>query len=439
MKKVLIMLIVTSLMMPVFFVTPGFTKDKVQIVYWHQWTSQWTKVLNDIADMFNKSQDEIEVKAVCVPENFRERLMSSMAAGDVPDVVSLTGDGNLYMAEKGVLTPLDELMTPAEMKSLKDWAMPVVWQVNEWKGHIWALTPYIDVGSLYYNKKHFQEAGLNVNNPPLDIATLDQYAEKLTKYDARGNIDRIGFYPSWGLDFWGTVFGGKLVDDKGAPIFNKDPKIVKALEWIASYAKKFDVTKLTAFESGLSEERAGALDPFISQKKSMEQQGQWVIINIANYAPKDFSYGITKYAPCPPDGKKNAILVRSAYGALAIPKGAKHPKEGLKFALFWLGYGYEAQRAKIFEWGAWMPLDKKQKVWSYTQDYLNKYPQFKIFRNILFAQNWTIMKTPVDSFLFDRLSSARDYARLLKKTPQQALDDAAAEVMKEYERLESGK
>jgi hypothetical protein len=86
-----------------------------------------------------------------------------------------------------------------------------------------------------------------------------------------------------------------------------------------------------------------------------------------------------------------------------------------------------------------MPLDKKQKVWSYTQDYLNKYPQFKIFRNILFAQNWTVMKTPVDSFLFDRLSSARDYARLLKKTPQQALDDAAAEVMKEYERLESGK
>jgi len=427
----LVILLIVLLAVP----TSAFAK--VKITYWHQWTGQWTKVLNDIADMFNKAQNEIEVEAVCVPENFREKLMTAVASGDVPDVVSLTGDGNLYMAEKGLFYAIDELMSPKEFQAFKDWAMPVVWEVNEWKGHVWALTPYIDVGSLYYNKKHFQEVGLNPNKPPLDIETLDKYAEKLTKYDVRGNIDRIGFYPSWGLDFWANVFGGNLVDEDGAPIFNKDPKVLKALEWITSYSKKYDVKKIVAFESGLSEERAGALDPFISQKKSMEQQGQWVILNIANYAPKDFSYGIAPYIPYPPGGRKNAILVRSAYGALAVPKGAKHPKEGLEFAKFWVGYGYEAQRAKIFEWGAWMPLDRRQKVWQQasTVEYLAKYPQFKTFRNILFARNWSIMKTPVDSFLFDRLNAAKDYARLLEKTPQKALDDAANEVMKEYSRI----
>ena len=188
------------------------TFAKIQITYWHQWTGQWTKVLEDIANLFNEAQDEIEVKAVVIPENFRERLMSAAAVGDMPDVVSLTGDGNLYMAERGLFLPIDELMGD-EWEAFKEWAMPVVWEVNDWKGHVWALTPYIDCCSLYYNVNHFKDAGLDPNSPPRTIEELDTYTEKLTRYDARGNIDVIGFYPSWGLDYWGTVFGGQFVDD----------------------------------------------------------------------------------------------------------------------------------------------------------------------------------------------------------------------------------
>ena len=429
-------LVLTMILVVMLVTTPSFAA-KTKITYWHQWTGQWSKVLEDIANLFNESQDEIEVKAVVIPENFRERLMSSAAVGDMPDVVSLTGDGNLYMAERGLFQPIDKLMGENEWKQFQEWALPVVWEVNDWKGHVWALTPYIDCCSLYYNKTHFTEAGLDPEAPPSTITELDAFAEKLTRYDARGNIDIIGFYPSWGLDYWGTVFGGKFVDDEGAPTFNKDPKILQAMEWIASYSHKYDVNKIVAFESGLSEERAGALDPFISKKKSMEQQGQWVIINLANYAAEDFSYGIAPFTPYPEGGKQGGVLVRSAYGALAIPSGSKNAEAALEFIKFWVGYGYEAQRAKIFEWGAWMPLDKEQKIWEQatTVQYLNMFPQFSTFRNILTMQNWTVMQTPVDSFLFNRVTAARDYARLLEKSPQQALDDAAAEVMKEYERI----
>ena len=66
--------------------------------------------------------------------------MSAAAVGDMPDVVSLTGDGNLYMAERGLFLPIDELMGD-EWEAFKEWAMLVVWEVNDWKGHVWALTP----------------------------------------------------------------------------------------------------------------------------------------------------------------------------------------------------------------------------------------------------------------------------------------------------------
>jgi len=412
--------------------------EKVQITYWHQWTGQWTPVLADIAKMYNEKSPDVEVKAVCVPEDFAQRLMTAITIGDVPDVVSLTGSGNLMLAEKESLIPVDTIMSAEELQAFKDWAMPVVWEVNDYKGHIWGITPYIDVESLYYNKTMFQEAGLDPEKPPLDIVTLDEFAQKLTVYDARGNIDRIGFYPNWGTWLWGTVFGGDLVNETGDKVvFHEDPKILAALEWITSYSKVFDVNKIAAFESGLGEERGGILDPFISERKAMEQQGQWVIINIANYAPEGFSYGITPYLPYPPGGRENAVLCRSAYGVLAIPEGSKHPREGLDFAKFWVGYDAPEERSKIFEWGAWMPLDNKQEVWNLEslKPYLTQYPQFNIFRNILFAGGWTVMKTPADSFLFDRLGAANDYARLLQKEPKQALEDAAKEVQQELDRL----
>ena len=73
--------ILTMLLVVLLLATPTFAKTK--ITYWHQWTGQWSKVLEDIANLFNESQDEIEVKAVVIPENFRERLMSAAAVGDM--------------------------------------------------------------------------------------------------------------------------------------------------------------------------------------------------------------------------------------------------------------------------------------------------------------------------------------------------------------------
>ena len=180
--------------------------------------------------------------------------------GDMPDVVSLTGDGNLYMAERGLFQPIDKLMGETNGNNSRVGPSGSM-EVNNWKGHVWALTPYIDCCSLYYNKAHFTEAGLDPEAPPANITELDAIAEKRTRYVAWGNIDLIGFYPSWGLDYWGTVFGGEFVDEDGAPTFNKDPRILAALEWITSYSHKYDVNKIVAFESGLSDERAGALDP----------------------------------------------------------------------------------------------------------------------------------------------------------------------------------
>ena len=59
---------------------------------------------------------------------------------------------------------------------------------------MWGYTQYgIDVYGLTWNKDHFKEAGLDPEKPPKTWDEFRDYAKKLTKRDAQGNITRVGY------------------------------------------------------------------------------------------------------------------------------------------------------------------------------------------------------------------------------------------------------
>ena len=408
-------------------------QEKIEITHWHQWTGIWTDILKRNAERFTEAQPNFKVKSVVVPEELGRKLLLAIASGTPPDLVSLTGLENIMFAERGALTPLETIIDPDRLDKIEKWGSTLITEPNRYKGHLWALSPYVDAWTIYYNKKLFKEVGLNPDSPPLDIETLDRYAEKLTTYDAAGNIERMGFYPGWNPS-WIVAFGGDFM--KGETVwFNKDPKAVAALEWIASYSKKYGVGKVMSFQASIGEERAGGIDPFISGRKAMELQGNWFVKNIDKFAPEGFSYGVTPYFPYPPGGRKNALFVRSAYGAMAVPVGAKHPQGAVEYAIFRVGYGYEEERTQMSLIGGSTVLSDSVYNHPAVVEFRKQFPQWEVFYKIIEANNWTTLKTPVDGYLFDRLASAVEYVQLLKKTPQEALDDAAAEVQKELNRI----
>ncbi|NPV80867.1 MAG: ABC transporter substrate-binding protein [Firmicutes bacterium] len=426
-KTVIYALVILACISSVWSSAYAATKP-VEVTLWHGWTGDWTKVIDDIVKMFNDSHPGIKVKPLVVPYGERDtKLMAAIAAGNPPDIIYTMGNTASYAA-RGAMIPIDELMTPQELADYKRYQWPM-WQANVYKGHLWTFHGFIDVMALYYNKGHFKQAGLDPNEPPKDIATLDSYAEKLTVHDSRGNITRLGFLPE-NLLWWGAVFGGDWF--KEGKVTANDPEIIKAGEWFASYSKKYDVKKLTAFQGGLAEERARALDPFISGKYSMQLMGQWKILDIAKYAPKDFDYGIVPL-PTPPGGRKNAIIVPSGYGL--IPKGAKHPKEALQYLLYWVGKGYEEDRAKIMTMGGWMPLADGPWQARAAQDYMKQYPHFKVFVDLLRNGQVVSFASPVELFYSDRLTQAEDRIRLLQETPKQSLDRVTKEVQAELDKI----
>ena len=423
-----------SLLVPILLVlllatTVVAAAEEVTITLWHGWTGAWTHVIDEVIEMFEEAHPGIKVNALVVPYDERDtKLMAAIAAGDPPDIIYTMGNVISYAA-RGAIIPIDELMTEDELREYKEYQYPL-WTANEYAGHLWSFHGFVDVMGLYYNKNHFREVGLDPDSPPTDIATLDLYAEKLTKYNQARQIERAGFLPD-DLYQWANVFGGQWLD--GEEITANHPKNVEAAEWIASYSKKYDVRRIVAFNSSLATERSQALDPLISEKFSMQLMGQWKVLDIARYAADDFDYGVVPL-PAPPGGRKNAMIVPSGYGL--IPKGAKHPREALQYLLFWVGKGFEEQRAKIFTMGGWFPLADKVTEEPIYQDYIRQYPQLGVFSEILRNTEPTGFATPVELFYLDRINNARDRIRLLQGgTPQSILDQVDREVEAELAKL----
>ena len=62
------------------------------------------------------------------------------------------------------------------------------------EGRMWGYPQYgIDIYGLTWNKDPLQEAGLDPEKPPRTWDEFRDYAKKLTKKDAQGNITRVGY------------------------------------------------------------------------------------------------------------------------------------------------------------------------------------------------------------------------------------------------------
>ena len=77
--------------------------------------------------------------------------------------------------------------------------------------------------ALFYNKKLFEQAGLDPAKPPTTWEQFRADADRLTNVDPSGKITQMGILPTFGgSDFVGTwlpvymaAFGGRLIDASG--------------------------------------------------------------------------------------------------------------------------------------------------------------------------------------------------------------------------------
>ncbi len=184
---------------------------------------------------------------------------------------------------------------------------------------------------LYYNKDMLAEAGLK--GPPDTIDQMIDYARKMTKYDAQGNVTRSGLSmrfagnPSGtGEKFWAfglMPFGGDILEEsKTSPgKFHNgfaNESGYKALNLYLDLIYKYKVTDFNVKQDS---------DAFAQGKAAMFQREQWVVGTLASTAP-NLNYG----AAALPKGTQRGTfaITRNMF----VPKASKNQEEAWKFVSY---------------------------------------------------------------------------------------------------------
>ena len=186
----------------------------VEITYWHSMQRANEETLQRLAERFNSSQSDVRVTLVnqTTYADTLNKFRSGLSSGDLPDLVQIEDTGLQQMIDTQAVLPAQSCVK-ADKYDMSGHLKRVV-DYYSVKGTLWPVPFNVSNPVLYYNKRAFQSAGLDPNNPPKTLAEVKTAAQKLK--DA-GVVSQAGFglkLDPWYLEQW-SALGGKTYVNNG--------------------------------------------------------------------------------------------------------------------------------------------------------------------------------------------------------------------------------
>ncbi|HEV2508679.1 MAG TPA: extracellular solute-binding protein [Bosea sp. (in: a-proteobacteria)] len=295
----------------------GARAQAVEIEYWQYVFDARIKAMNELIKRFEAANPGIKVKHTTFPyADYQTKIAAAVPAGQGPDVVQLYyGWLDNFVGAK-FIQPLPRDAFPHDV--IEKEFYPIV-QTMKRDGEYYGLPTAVRTLALFYNKKLFQEAGLDPNKPP---QTLDEYleaAKKTVKRDAAGNMLSAGAVidmPGQDLHWWREVLlrqmGGKPYSDDNKTVAYDSEAGAKALNWYADLQRVHKVGQAGFMDEGQAAFRAG--------RAAMTVDGSFRLGAFGGI--KNFEWGVTEL-PASADGKRSNFASYWVNAITAKPTGAK--------------------------------------------------------------------------------------------------------------------
>jgi len=117
---------------------------------------------------------------------------------------------------------------------------------------------------------------------------------------------------------------------------------------------------------------------------------------------------------------------------MIIPRGAACVQGAWEFIKFWSGLENPERAAEFYTWGGWLPLSPAIAEAPIFRKYVEEFPQFQTFLDMLPSENMLPMPpVPYQVFLWDRLIQADEAAMRGTLTAEEALDRFEREIARE--------
>lgn len=356
-KKILIFVL---LMIP--FTGCIVKKDKgvpIKVAYWG--SPEEIQIITETMRKWEKKNPGLHVKLQHSKggRDYISKILTQMASGDAPDIIFAEVNVFVPMYEKDVFLDLSSFINEDKNFNINDFFQPVVQRFTR-NNKIYCIprdtAPF---ACVYYNKKLFDEAGIQYPSDNWDFNDLIRISKKLTKRNADGRILQYGFY-SWAYMNFIYSYGGRLVDNIENPtkFIMNEKQALKGLQFYIDLCNKYKVSPTPIAIMNLDQ---GPLDMFMAGKLAMFNSGIWETPRMRTI--KDFDWDIVMFPKGP---------VKQAFGTggsgYCIAKTTKYPKEAWKVLKALAGdWGQEMLAKK----GLAQPSNKKianGKYWALSKE-----------------------------------------------------------------------
>lgn len=396
------------------------------VKFLHVWGGAREPLMAQQIKDFQALWPNIKIEAELIPaQGMNEKYLTSIAGGSPPDAVMLNADQVPNFGEKNALTQLDPLLQRDGMK-IADIFYDTDWKLAQFKGKTVSM-PQATSGGWYmllWNKELVQKGGLDPAKAPKTWDDLEEAAKKLTKMEG-GKANPLGFDVTWHPNFpifkqWLYNNGGQLISDDGKKITFGGEEGVQTLQWMVDFTDR--VHGGFGAIQALRAELGSTRDAWYNGRSVYHVEGVWIFREAKAANPKlEIEAGMM-----PVNGKnpraKSQNIADTGWG-YTIPRGSKNADAAWE----WVKYITAGEGNLNFFKGQLRPSPVRK----FNEDpfFAQNNPHWSVVQEILKTSTQYPL-TGVQAQLNKAIADMQEEALMKKKTPAQAVQDAATATQK---------
>ena len=293
------------------------------------WTSSTVEQerVNARFEVFTRQFPDIKIDFQWFPQGYAERLTALFAANDAPDIFACYVGDLGVRAKSGFMQPLTPFFNRDGFNRNDDLMQNAV---ITFQGDIYGIVHVLQPQILFYNKDHFDKAGVPYPTDNWTWRDMQEAARRMTITEG-GRIVQYGFQYDEYCRLWTSHFqsnGGQAFDNRDMPTrvnFNNDLGIESA-QYLYDLVQSLNVSPPPGVVGVL-----GHRDSFANGLVSMILDGSWMNTQFAQMEGLNYGVGLV------PMGRttRGGWIAPTIY---TMSSTTKYPEQVWTFLKWWWGY-----------------------------------------------------------------------------------------------------
>ena len=296
-------------------------RDFIEIEFWTlQLSPTFNKYFEEVISEYEKIHPEVRIKWVDVPYDAAiQKLLSSIIAGNPPDVINLSSD---FLSKFESIKALVDLRTFYPDDTFKIF-LPNALENCIINNKIVALPWYLNTYILIYNKKLFKEAGFTEKNLPKSFSELIDFIKEY-----KNRTGKFAFFWNIGKDSYLPIMleseGIRMIDESmKKAFFNSEEAIEQIGKWVELYKDGY-LPRESIIATGTK-----IIEPFQSGDVAMVFTGPVFIKRIRENSPEIFKNTDVSSVITGKTGKHELAAM-----SLSVLASSKYKREAADFIFY---------------------------------------------------------------------------------------------------------